>query len=250
GFKGIIEIYTPFHYLSYGSVSGNLKALSGFVETNLKIDFPLATHEVSVNYKNEMDKVTCSLDLQSTLLERTLSIGMELDRTNPIAAIAHLTVNNNKISVEYTMQNNHFLMSVDSLILDVPRKFSLETKYESLDSLEGTVIVILADETHKMHGGMNAASDRVQGTIEVESSLIEGTRKLSFDVSMPTPFKQFSGVFVYSNKQSHSIQFNLDVISGIRSHLIIDTPLFPKVDVTVELTFDSAKFTLITPQGT
>ncbi|XP_064104223.1 uncharacterized protein LOC135214035 [Macrobrachium nipponense] len=250
GYKGIIEIYTPFHYLSYGSVSGNLKALSGFVETNLKIDFPLATHEVKVNFKNEMDKVTFNLDLQSTLLERTVSIGMELDRTNPIAVIAHLTINNNKISVEYTMQNNLFLVSIDSLVLDVPRKFSLEAKYESLDSLEGTIIAILGGETHKMHGGMNAASDRVQGIIEVESSLIEGTRKLSFDISMPTPFKQFSGVFVYTNKQSHSIQFSLDVISGIRSHLMIDTPLFPKVDVTVELTFDSANFTLITPQGT
>ncbi|XP_068221439.1 uncharacterized protein [Palaemon carinicauda] len=250
GYKGTIEIYTPFHYLSYASISGNFKTSSGFLETNLKIDFPLSTHEVSLNFKNEMDKLTGNLVLQTTLLDHTLSIGMELDKTHPITVIGHLTINNNKITVEYTMQNKQFLVAIDSLVLDVHRKFSLETKYESLDSLEGSIIVILADEIHKMHGSMNVASDKVQGILEVESSLIEGKRKLSLDLTMPTPFKQFSGVLVYTSKQTHSIQFSLDVVSGIRSHLIIDTPLFQKVDITAELTFASANFTLVTPQGT
>merc|ERR1712002_444866 len=252
GYTGSLELYTPFHSLSYVSINGSFK-MAGLtsLEADLKITAPFATHEIKANYKLDVNTVTANVILQSSRLENTYNISIKLEMLSLAAATLHLNINSNKITAEYKLEDKHFVMNIDSLLMDVQRQVSVEAKYASLDNMESTLVVTLGEMTHKIHGNMNIASNHVQGTLDLESSLVDGQRKVSFDILLPSPSqKQVTVDVVFVTEQSHSVHLDFDATSGIHLGFNIDTPLFPKINTKIVLTVATAGITVETPQGT
>jgi len=252
GYKGTIELFTPFHSLSYVNINGSFRMRNyALLESDLKIVAPFATHQIQAKYNIDIDKLTANIVLQSSRLFNIYNIDLKLEKTSPTSGLVYLDVNNNKVTAECSLNNGSFLMSFKSVIMDIPRQISLEAKYPSLDNLESTLIVILGDQTHKIQGNINIATNHVQGALELVSGLIEGQRKLSFDILIPsTSYKQISCDLVFVTKQTHSIHFDFDATSGIHLTFKIDTPLFPKITSTIDLTVASVGFSVETPSGT
>lgn len=250
GYKGTIELFTPFHSLSYVTINGSFKCNSVSLEAGLNITAPFATHSIQAKYRLGNNKLTANIILQSSRLDNIYNIDLKLKKTGLTSGIVDLGINGNKVTAECNMSNTNFLMNFDSFIAGFHRQFSVEAKYSSLDNLESTLVVTLGDQTHKVYGSIDIAANHVQGTLELESGFIEGKRMLSFDISIPNAsYKKISCHLGFVSSQTYSIHFEFDVTSGIHLGFKIDTPLTPKINCTVDITVASVNFSAETPSG-
>ncbi|ROT70466.1 beta-1,3-glucan binding protein [Penaeus vannamei] len=184
GYTGSLEFYTPFHAVSHVVLTGDIKmqALS-FLDMEVKIDAPFATHDLKLKYQLSADKVSGEAFIQSTRLYNTIQLSLNLQGLSTGNVEADLTVNDNKINAHYTLAQSTFKFDVRTVIFGKERQFSIEAKYPSLENLQGVVAVTLEGEKHMVSGSLNIVNNRIQGAMDLESDLIEGPRKLVFDVS-------------------------------------------------------------------
>ncbi|KAK7070069.1 hypothetical protein SK128_004352 [Halocaridina rubra] len=250
GYNGKIEIITPFHAISHVEISGNFKADRNSFVTDLKINAPLATHQVKLNWNLDIDKQEANAMIQSSRLSQVYNIEMKIEKSGPWYKKAYLNVNGNTASAEWNLNGNTFLMNFDSLIFGIKRQFAVEANFSSLQNLEGTLTVTVGENTHRIHGNVNISTNNAKAIFELESSLIEGKRAINFDFSSPNAsYKQFSFEVTFVSDQSHTIHFDCDATSGVHITLKVDTPVFPKMISVINITPNSASFSLETPQG-
>lgn len=252
GYTGSLEFYTPFHAVSHVVLTGDIKmqALS-FLDMEVKIDAPFATHDLKLKYQLSADKVSGEAFLQSTRLYNTIQLSLNLQGLSTGNVEANLIVNDNKINAHYTLAQSTFKFDVRTVIFGKERQFSIEAKYPSLENFQGVVAVTLEGEKHMVSGSLNIVNNRIQGAMDLESDLIEGPRKLVFDVSMPTAsYKQVSCNIVFTSSDPHSFYLDLDLRSRLEATVKIDTPVFPKVTTTLQVAPAVAGITIETPKGT
>ncbi|XP_063589036.1 uncharacterized protein LOC134766188 isoform X1 [Penaeus indicus] len=252
GYTGSLEFYTPFHAVSHVVLTGNIKmqALS-FLDMEVKIDAPFATHDLKLKYQLTADKVTGEAFLESTRLYNTIQLSLNIENLSTGNVEVDLTVNDNKINAHYTLAQSTFKFDVTTIIFNKERQFSIEAKYPSLESLEGVVAVTLEGEKHMVSGSLNIINNRIQGALDLESDLIEGPRKLVLDVSKPSDsYKQASFKIIFTSSDPHSFYLDLDLRSGLAATVKIDTPVFPKVTTTLQVAPAIAGITIETPKGT
>nr|XP_027221175.1 uncharacterized protein LOC113813405 [Penaeus vannamei] len=149
GYTGSLEFYTPFHAVSHVVLTGDIKmqALS-FLDMEVKIDAPFATHDLKLKYQLSADKVSGEAFLQSTRLYNTIQLSLNLQGLSTGNVEADLTVNDNKINAHYTLAQSTFKFDVRTVIFGKERQFSIEAKYPSLENFQGVVAVTLEGEKH------------------------------------------------------------------------------------------------------
>nr|AHJ78589.1 dLp/HDL-BGBP precursor [Astacus leptodactylus] len=250
GYQGTLEIYTPFHALSSVVINGKIKMEGlSLLEADLKVVEP-SVHVLQVKYQLSPETLTASLNLNSIKSEDGIKINFILEGFGSAHKKMELNLCNDKLVAEYTISESTFKFTLDSLIIGVPRQLSLEAKYLSLEAMEGSFVTALAGQTHNIHGEFSVVNNRIQGGIELESTLIEGTRKLNFDISIPdASFKQVFFDVTFVTSETYSMYLELDATTGILATLKIDAPIFRKVTVNFECVAATASLVVDTPAG-
>nr|AII25497.1 beta-1,3-glucan binding protein [Penaeus merguiensis] len=252
GYTGSLEFFSPLHAVSHVVLTGDIKmqALS-FLDMEVKIDAPFATHDLKLKYQLSADKVSGEAFLESTRLYNSIQLSLNIEGLTTENVEVDLTVNDNKINAHYTLAQSTFKFDVTTIIFNKERQFSIEAKYPSLESLEGVVAVTLEGDKHMISGSLNISNNRIQGTLDLESDLIEGPRKLVLDVSKPSAsYEQASFKIIFTSSEPHSFYLDLDLRSGLEATVKIDTPVFPKVTTTLQVAPAIAGITIETPKGT
>nr|XP_045624060.1 uncharacterized protein LOC123774022 [Procambarus clarkii] len=250
GYQGTVEIYTPFHALSSVVINGKIKMERlSFFEADLKMVEP-DIHVLQVKYQLSPQALTASLNLNSIKSEGGIKMNFTLEGLDSAHKKMELNLCNDKLTAEYIMSESTFKFTLDSLIRGIPRQMSVEAKYLSLEAMEGSLLTTLAGQTHNIHGEFSVVNNRIQGGIELESTLIDGTRKLNFDISIPgTSSKEVSFDVTFITSETYSMYFELDATTGLRATLKIDAPIFQKLTVNFEYIATTAALTLETPTG-
>lgn len=250
GYKGTVEMYTPLSGLSSVVINGKIKVEAmSVLEADLRIIEPYNTHELRIEYQLSPETLTAGFDLHSRSYDG-IKWNFILNGLSSTHKNIEMTLGNDKISVGYTMDESSFKVTIDSLIRNIPRQFSLEAKYSSLETMEATLIIVNEDQTHRIHGEFRVVNSHVQGGLELISPLIKGTRKLTFDIAVPdASFKQINFDVTLVTSDTYSLYFEIDARTGVQVTVKIDTPCSSKVTASFEFLAASAGLVIETPTG-
>ncbi|KAK4294432.1 hypothetical protein Pmani_032938 [Petrolisthes manimaculis] len=143
-------------------------------------------------------------------------------------------INDKRVTAHYIMNESTFKFNLDTNIASVHRQFSVEANYPSLDNLKGAVIFVLGEQIHDISIEMNILENRVQGTVKLQSSLIEGERNVTFDISIPSSsLRHIIFNVTLSTSQSHSLYLDVNTEPGIVAAFRVDSPLVPGFTVNL-----------------
>ncbi|XP_068239150.1 uncharacterized protein [Palaemon carinicauda] len=275
-FRGMEEMGGYFKFVAGEKLQGKLDLLLPFYlvpkihgEVELDLNGKIAG-DVKLNLAGEIYTMKCNL------VGASFEEGYTGDLViyTPVHALSKIVLNGNIIISSWSSLQTHmkvdlpsgvyevdlngkfalgdstFLLDVDSTIMNVNRKFTLEAKFPSLDNLEGTLLTVLNSQTHKIHAKFNVATNHVEGTLDVESPLIDGKREISFDISFPSDsYKHLTFATTLVTSASHTLKFELNLIDGVEFLLGADSPLVSKFTATIKIKSDTAAFFIETPQG-
>ncbi|XP_068239146.1 LOW QUALITY PROTEIN: uncharacterized protein [Palaemon carinicauda] len=151
---------------------------------------------------------------------------------------------------DFVLRNSAFLFNLETTIMGINRKVTLESKYASLNDLEMLVAIVLDDQSHKIFGKLNAASNSISSNISIESTLIEGKKEISFVISLPTSSrKHLSCIITVITGLKHSMSVDIDFTNEVEASLLIDSPIFPKIAAMLKINTEAASLSIETPQG-
>lgn len=279
--EGKLLIETPFRGLEKMGGLFTFSNVDNMIEAHAEVLLPSYTTpkiiaEINLDLNSKVDGIVTldvageKFSLKTNLVGASLTEGYQgsVELHTPFHALQSLianvgikmvdptsleiigAVNDNNVKAAYTMAESTFKFNLDTLINTVHRQLSVEAKYPSLDALEGTVIVAMGEDSHKIFGKFNIASNHVQGELDIDSTLIDGQRKLSYDISVPNASLDHININLsLVTSETYSLHVELDRTSNFITIIELDTPILPKFTANLEVGAAHASLSVETPDG-
>ncbi|XP_064121465.1 uncharacterized protein LOC135225850 [Macrobrachium nipponense] len=151
---------------------------------------------------------------------------------------------------DFALGESSFLLDLDTTVMNVNRKLTVDAKYPSLKDLEVTCITVLESRIHKIHGKFNVATSHTEGALVFDSPIIEGSRQISFDITFPSETNQHVSLAVtLVASAQHSFKLELNLMNGVEFLFKADSPLFETFSVVCKASTDTAVVMIETPSG-
>ncbi|KAK3861716.1 hypothetical protein Pcinc_032352 [Petrolisthes cinctipes] len=251
GLNGRVEIFTPFHYFSHVSLEGTIKTnMYDHLKAELKIVEPHTSHDLNIEYQLSQNKLSAEFSLASPTCAST-DFEFTLEGFQAAHKKVEIRLGTNKLEAEYEISNSEFSFNVNSIYNNIPHQLSIEAHYPSINNLSGTLIATIQGVKNKINGELNIDGNHILGNVELESSLIEGERKLSFDLLIPTRSLRHGNIdFVFTTNVTHKFHCKVDFRSSVLVEVEVNTPLVQNFNAAFSLSGGSAELEIETPTAT
>ncbi|KAK4294437.1 hypothetical protein Pmani_032942 [Petrolisthes manimaculis] len=247
GLNGRVEIFTPFHCCSHVSLEGTIKTnLYDHLKAELKIVNPRTSHDLKIEYQLSQNKLITEFSFDSLIdFEFTLE-GFQAAHKE-----VEIRLGTDKLEAEYEITDSKFTFNVKSIYNTIPHQVSIEAHYPSINNMSGTLIATIQGVTNKINGELNIDGNHILGSVELESSLIEGERKLAFDLLIPTTSLRHGNFdFVFTTTATHKFHCKIDLRSSVLVEVEVNTPLVQNFNAAFSVSGGSAELEVETPSAT
>merc|ERR1712042_152308 len=225
GYKGSLELYTPFHALSEVDISGEIQMESyNNIKSNFNLKTPFGSYNIAVNGK--LEKQNNKLDYE-------------------------IIVNQNRFTINVLLEDYLKQISIGATVNGVQRTISFDTMIHENEARQIDVTVTSNSEEHKITGLFNIDTDFVQGNLEINSRIIGGKRKINFNLTIPqTPFRKFSIDMGLSASETHVFQLDIDTTNNFKLNINVESSVIPDCALQLLLSSGSSSLMIVAPNGT
>ncbi|XP_076066633.1 uncharacterized protein LOC143039999 [Oratosquilla oratoria] len=255
GYEGSMQITTPFFSFSEIDINSSIKAQDyKSMKADFKIVTPYHSHIFKIKYDIASTQSSASVLVDSSRISQIYMLDIIFVCSSRDACKLQVSLNDNKIIGQYEITDKKLGASLDVHAFFLANKhatFKMESTFNSLENMQGMIMAFVEGKTHKIEGAFKLEEQHIKGNLLLSSDLFEGTRKIDFNVLIPTaPYTKLAFDMTFQAKEAYSFLFSVNLESGILFNAQVDTPVFPKVALTLLLKGATAGITLTTPKGT
>ncbi|XP_076066634.1 uncharacterized protein LOC143040000 [Oratosquilla oratoria] len=254
GYIGGIEIVTPFAPFPELAITAFFKADPiQSMQLDLKIIAQSDSHILKIKYDITNTKASARIFIDSTQFDKFYVLDF-IATGNPSKALKiQFSLNNHKAEIEYEITDTSLKVILNihtSYLGKNSANFMIDTTFQALDKMNGKITATVEGKSLEINGAFKVENRHIKCNFIFTSSFVDGTRKIDFDILIPTsPYTKLYVNSVLIANETHAILFSLDLESEINLRMEIDTPVLSKVSLILLLQEGAASITLLTPDG-
>ncbi|CAL4076235.1 unnamed protein product, partial [Meganyctiphanes norvegica] len=235
GYKVSMMMQTPYDVFGKISINGQLK-MSSLKNINIKINVetPTTTNDLALSFEIDQLAIKTNAFISSSMLYNSYTINFLLSEYSIEHTTFDLLMNENRFNFDYSIYNSIFKGRVETIIHGNERNFMVECNYSSIDTIQIYINATMNDKVHKFETLFNVDKKHIHGYLEINSELINGSRKVNFDINTPkAPFNTFSMDISLSALKTYSFHFDYDTNNGLELNIRLENFDISKLAVEV-----------------